>query len=154
GSPEPVMPFARNVGYPTPLDARTVLFVAPAEDRSGPWLWALDLDRKVERRISFGVERYTSIAATSDGHRLVASVSNPVANLWTIPILDRLLEETDVKPYPVPNVRALAPRFSGDSLFYLSSQSGGDGLWRFQTGRADEISKSSEGALFQPAAIS
>ena len=31
-----------------PLDARTLLYVARAEDRSGPWLWALDVESKVD----------------------------------------------------------------------------------------------------------
>ena len=35
-----------DVAYPTPIDARTVLYVARDEDRSGPWLWALDVERK------------------------------------------------------------------------------------------------------------
>jgi Tol biopolymer transport system component len=131
-----------------------VLYVAEDEDRSGPWLWALDVDQRVSRRISFGLERYTSISATADGRRLAAAVANPIANLWTVPILATPAQESDVKAFSLPNVRALAPRFGGNSLFYLSSQGGGDGLWRFQNGRADEISKSSEGVISQPAAVS
>ena len=55
--------------------------------------------------------------------------------------LDRTAEERDAHPYPVPTVRALAPRFGGSSLFYLSSRGTGDGLWRSGNG---EHSKSGE----------
>ena len=144
-----------ELGYPTPIDARTVLYVARAEDRSGPWLWALDVERKVTRRASVGLEKYLSVAASADGRRLVATVADPTATLWSVPILDRLAGESDATPYPLPGViRALAPRFGGTSLFYLSSRGGGDGLWRFEDGHALEIWKGSDGALLEPPAVS
>ena len=34
------------MNFLAPLDTRTLLYVARAEDRSGPWLWALDVERK------------------------------------------------------------------------------------------------------------
>ena len=33
------------VNFMAPLDTRTLLYVARAEDRSGPWLWVLDVER-------------------------------------------------------------------------------------------------------------
>jgi Tol biopolymer transport system component len=45
------------------------------------------------------------------------------------------------------------PRLSGKSVFYLSSQSGGDGLWRFEGGQTSEIWKGSGAALRQPPAV-
>jgi Tol biopolymer transport system component len=144
----------KYIGFPTPLDSRTVLYVGEDRDGSGPWLWALDVERKVTRRISFGLERYTSVAASVDARRLVAAVANPFADLWSVPILERVAEEHDTKPYALPNVRALMPRFGGRSLFYLSSQGGGDGLWRLEEGQAAEVWKGSDGALLEPPAIS
>ena len=131
-----------------------MLYVSPDEDGSGPWLWSLDTVSKRSRRISFGLEKYTSLAGSGDGRRLVASVANPTANLWSVPILDRVVEERDVQPFPVPTVRALGPRFGAGSLFYLSSRGTADGLWRLTGGRAEEIWKGAEGALLEPTAIS
>ena len=71
-----------------------------------------------------------------------------------MPILNRVAEERDAKPYPVGTVRALGPRFGGTSLFYLSSRGTGDGLWRFEDGQTTEIWKGSEGALLEPPAVS
>ncbi len=138
----------------TPIDARTVLYVAPDADRSGPWLWALDVERKATRRVSIGLERYLSIAASADGRRLVASVGTSTAALWSVPILDGLAEERDVQPYPLPTARALAPRFGGASLFYVSSSGTGDGLWRYRDGKSVEIWKGSDGALLEPPSVS
>jgi Tol biopolymer transport system component len=84
----------------------------------------------------------------------VAAVANPVANLWSVPVLDGVAGESDVRPYPVPTDRALAPRFSATALYYLSSLGGGDGLWRVENGEAAEIWRGAEGVLREPPAIS
>lgn len=154
GKPERLTQHNNDVAYPAPIDRRTVLYVMPDEDGSGPWLWALDVERKRTHRVSFGLEKYTSVAASTDGERLVATVANPSASLWSVPILDRAAEERDVKPFPLPNVRALAPRYGPKSLFYLSSSGAGDGLWRYQDWQALEIWKGSDGPLFVPPAVS
>jgi Tol biopolymer transport system component len=154
GQPERLTHHESHVAYPAPLDQRTVLYVARGEDGSGPWLWALDVQRKVTRRVSLGVEQYTSVAASADGHRIVATVANPTASLWSIPILDRVATERDVKPFVLPTMWALAPRFGPASLFYLSSRGAGEGLWRYSEGQAVEIWKSTDGAVFGPPAVS
>jgi Tol biopolymer transport system component len=154
GTPERLTSHNSFVAYPAPIDERTVLYIAQAADGSGPWLWALDAGRKLTRRVSFGLEKYTSVAASADGRRLVATVANPVANLWTVPIADYVAEERDVKPFPVPTPRALMPRFGGTTLFYLSSRGSGDGLWRYQDGKAQAVWNGTEGALLEPPAVS
>jgi hypothetical protein len=66
----------------------------------------------------------------------------------------RVNKEALVKRFPVPNVRALAPRFGGESLFYLSSLGGGDGLWRYRDNQVLEVWRGMEGPLFDPPAVS
>jgi serine/threonine protein kinase/Tol biopolymer transport system component len=154
GKPERLTERNTDVAYPTPVGSRTIFYVARDADSSGPWLWALDLKAKESRRVSFGLNQYTSIAGNADGHKLVVTTSIPKANLWTVPILDRPAEESDAKPFPLPNVRALAPRFAGASLFYLSSLGTGDGLWRYRERQALEIWRGADGALLEPPAVS
>jgi Tol biopolymer transport system component len=153
GAPERLTQHHSNVIYPTPIGPRTVLYLSPDADGSGPWLWALDVERKATRRVSQGLERYISLAASGDGRRLVATLSNAMATLASVPILDRPAEERDVKPFPLPTVRALAPRFGPGSLFYLSSPGGGDGLWRHQDNQLLELWKGTDGPLLEPAAV-
>ena len=154
GVPERVTQHNAPVSFLAPLDSRTLLYVAPAEDRSGPWLWALDVERKISHRASSGLDQYWTVAASADGRRIVATVANPSPSLWTVPVLGRLAEERDIRPFPLPAVPARAPRFRGTALFYLSARGTGDGLWRFHDGKASEIWKGSDGALDEPPAIS
>ena len=154
GNPERLTQLNTDVAYPTPVGNNTVFYVAHDGDGSGPWLWTFDVKQKDSRRASVGLEQYTSVQASADGRKLVATISNPVAGLWTVPILDRVAEERDVKPFAVPNVRALAPRFAGSSLFYLSSVGAGDGLWRLREGQVTEVWKGADGALLETPAVS
>jgi serine/threonine protein kinase len=154
GEPEQLTHVKTDIAYPTPLDERTVLFVAHDEKGAGPWLWAFDAETRTSQRVSSGLEQYTALAATADGRRLAASVVNVQVNLWSVPITSRVVEEKDVEAFPVPTARAQTPRFGGGSLFYLSSRDGADGLWSYRDGQALEIWKGSEGALQSPPAVS
>ena len=144
------------VNFLAPIDSRTVLYVARAEDWSGPWLWALDVESKATRRVTAGLEQYTFVSASRDGRRVVATVANPTASLWRLPLLDRLIEDRDAQPYTMPSERALAPRFGGPSLFYLSlsSRGTGDGLWRVENDQGFEVRKGADGVLTEPAIAS
>jgi Tol biopolymer transport system component len=156
GSPEQLTNQRAAVNFLAPIDARTLLYVARAEDWSGPWLWALDVESKVARRVPSGVDQYTSVSASRDGRRIVATAANPSASLWRVPMLDRLAEDRDAQPYPlpVPTGRALAPRFGGKSLFYLSARGTSDGLWKVEDGQASEVRREVDVALSEPPAVS
>ena len=152
--PEQITHLNTDIAYPTPINERTVLFVAHNKDGAGPWLWAFDVRTRTTDRVSSGLEQYSALAATSNGRLLAASVVNPQVNLWSVPITSHLVEERDVKPFQLPTPRSQAPRFGGETLFYLSSRDGADGLWSYHDGKALEIWKGSEGALQTPAAVS
>jgi Tol biopolymer transport system component len=145
-----------DVNFLAPLNQRTLLYVARAEDWTGPWLWALDVDRKVSRRVTVGLERYVSVSASRDGRRLVAAVANPTASLWRVPLRDERVDDRDAEQYPVPTGRALAPRFNGTSLFYLSlsTRGTGDGLWLVQNKQAFEVRKGADSVLTEAPAVS
>ena len=148
GSPEQTDAAAAHaVNFLAPLDARTLLYVARAEDWSGPWLWALDVETQGhaprDRRASSNTRRCRPVAT--------AGAWSPP---WPTPppacgacrLLDRLAEDRDVEPYPVPTERALAPRFGGTSLFYLSSAAGpATGSGGFRTGRRPKSGRAPTG---------
>jgi serine/threonine protein kinase len=154
GKAEQLTHLNTDIAYPTPIDERTVLFVAHNKDGAGPWLWAFDGKTRTTDRVSSGLEQYRALAATADGRRLAASVVNVQVNLWSVPIASRLVEERDVEAFQLPTSRSQAPRFGGETLFYLSSRDGADGLWSYRDGKALEIWKGSAGALQSPAAVS
>ncbi len=76
-----------------------------------------------KRQATGGAEEYLSIAASRDGRRLVASVGNATAGIWSVPITSGLAEEPAAKRYPAPDVRASAPRVGPDFLLYLAGGS-------------------------------
>ena len=153
GEPEQLTHINTDIASPTPIDERTLMFIAHNENGSGPWLWAFDAETRISHRASFGLEQYTGLAATADGRRLAASVVNAQVNLWSVPISSQIAEEQDVKAFPLPTARALRPRFGGGTLFYLSSRDGADGLWSYRDGQATEIWKGSQGALQSSPAV-
>ena len=154
GTPEQLTTLQAAANHLALLDDSTLLYVARADDRSGPWLWSLDVETKVSRRVTSGLEHYTSVSASRDGRRVVTTVSNQTATLWQVPLLDQPAGDRDVQPYRLPRARALSPRFSKEALFYLSGQGAGDGLWRFQEGISSEVWKAAGDSLSEPAAMS
>ena len=155
-SPEQLTHQNAPVNFLAPLDSRTLLYVARAEDWSGPWLWALDVESKVTRRVTAGLEQYTSVSASRDGRRVVATVARPRPASGACRCSIGSSRNATREPYPVPTERALAPRFGGTSLFYLSlsARGTGDGLWRVQNGQAFEVRKGADGVLSEPPAVS
>ena len=144
-----------GVMYPTPLDENTVLLIARDGDGTGPWLWAWDIETRQARRAAIGLERYSSIAASADRRRLVATIDDPNPKLWTVPIGDRPATEGDASLFAgTAGLRALGPRYGGSSLFFLSPTGGGDGLYRLLDGEITEIWRGAESALLEPPAIS
>ena len=83
GQPERVTNHNTWTAYPTPLDERTLLYIATDESHAGTWLYAMDLEQRQQHRLSVGIEQYSSIAASPPvagrPRRLVATVSNPVS---------------------------------------------------------------------------
>ena len=71
GTPEQVTRQHTAINFLAPLDARTFLYVARGEDRSGPWLWSIDAETGISRRLPSGVDQFTSVSTSLDGHRIV-----------------------------------------------------------------------------------
>jgi serine/threonine protein kinase/Tol biopolymer transport system component len=145
------------VAYPAWLDARTLVYTATADDGSGRWLYAIDVEHRIPHRVSSGIaEQYLSVAVDQvRPHRLVATVANPTAGLWTVPIANDVQPESAVKPIQAANTRALSPRYAGDYLAFLSSKGGADGLWKIDdSGTAVELWKGADGGVVAAPAIS
>jgi serine/threonine protein kinase/dipeptidyl aminopeptidase/acylaminoacyl peptidase len=158
GEPERLTHHNSKVGYPALLDNRTLIYSATADDGSGFWLYAMDVERRIPHRVTFGVDQYVSVSAAigPDGRatRLLASVANPIGELWTLPIPSQMAGESEVRQFPVPVTRAVAPRFGPQYILFLSSKGGAQSLWKTQANETVELWRTSEGSVTSPAAVS
>jgi serine/threonine protein kinase/Tol biopolymer transport system component len=159
GQAERITGHNSRVAYPVLLDDRTLFYTATADDGTGPWLYAMDLEDRAAHRVSTAVEHYISVAAAAEvrgqPRRLVATVSNPNVSLRSVPITSGVSDEQAVGRVALPTERSAAPRFAPDSsLLYLASRGGADGLWRLRGARASELWKPSLGAVVGAAAVS
>ena len=159
GQAERVTRHNSRVGYPVPLDDRTLLYTATASDGTGPWLYSMDLGTGASQRVITGVEHYISIAASAEvagrPRRLVATVSNPTVGLWSAPITPGVAAEDSARPLALPTARSAAPRFGRDgTLHYLAARGGADAVWRLAGNRATEVWKAPDGAIDGAVAVS
>src|SRR5262245_6686453 len=77
-----------RISFPTLLDERTLLYLATSADGTGPWMYALDLEDRKTHRVKSASNPYTSLAATTDGRRLVVTEARPTASLWSVRLTD------------------------------------------------------------------
>ena len=154
GVPEPLTTVQAGTNIIAPIDARTLLYVAFAEDRSGPWLWSVDIETRVTRRVISGLERFSSVSASRDGRRVVATATNPTTNLWRVPIRESTGRRPRRAGVSAGGHKVFAPRFGNGSLFYLSAGAGGNGVWRLRNGQTSEVWMSPEFSLTEPPAVS
>lgn len=113
-----------RLSHPVLLDSRTLLYLATDAEGLGPWLYATDLKERIPRRISFGLERYTSLAASADGKRLVATVANPKTSLWSLSVLGGDAVQTTATRISSESTTELSPRFGPNFMVYVSSKGG------------------------------
>lgn len=139
GIPERMTAHHSRVSHPVFLDRRTLLYLATAAGASGMGLHALDVEQRVSHPVGVGVEHYTSLAASTDGRHLVATVARPKSTLWRIPISEQVAEESAASRIALPTATGLSPRLSAKQLLYVSSGGGRTGIWKLAAGGATEV---------------
>jgi Tol biopolymer transport system component len=127
------------VSYPTFLDRSTLLYLATGTDGSGPSIYGLDVDRRVQHRLSSGVERWTSLAASGDGRRLVATSTQIRPSLWRVPLSARPANTSDAQKIPLPTVEGRSPMIAANYLLYVSSDGATERIWKLVDGRTTEL---------------
>ena len=153
-TPERITHHNSLVMYTVWLDSRTLIY--SAEDGSGQALYTIDVEHRIPHRVTAGVaEQYLSVAGNdARPPRLVATVANPSANLWAVPISDGVQGEDAVTRLATPNATAQAPRLGPDYLLFLSSKGGGKGLWKLENGAARQLWNGGDGGVMAAPAIS
>ena len=152
GQPERMTFHNARVTFPTVLGSHTLLYLATDDDGSGPWIYGMDIERRVPHRVSMGVEAYTSLAASADGRRVVATVSRSASSLWRVPIGDREIESdaTAIRR----TTSGLSPRRGDGYVIYRAPKAGTYGLRKLaDSGEETELWNGIEGRVVSGAAI-
>lgn len=146
GSPERLTALNTRMSHPVFLDPNTLAYLATDQEGMGPWLYALDLRRRISRRLTSGVERYTSLSASADAMRLVVTVAAPKNTLWQLPVARTGGTEgssraagaaganASLARLPLDSSHATAPRMGPDYVLYVNTEGGSSGLWKLAQG--------------------
>ena len=153
GEPERLTFHNSRVTFPTLCGTRTLLYLATDADGYGPWIYAMDVERRVPHRISLGVDEYTSLAASANGRRLVATVSRSTAALWRVPVAEHAIDKSAATRIPLSTARALSPRMGRGFIIYRASRAGTDGLLKLAGGTSTQLWSGVDGRALGGAAI-
>jgi Tol biopolymer transport system component len=123
------------VSHPVLLDRRTLLYLAADSQRAGPWLFAIDVERRIPHRLNFGLEHYTSLDASADGARLVATVANVRSSLSRVSITPTA---GAARVTPLFS-SGLSPRLGPNYLLYVASTGGRQGIWKLTNEASREL---------------
>ena len=155
GTPERITSQMGRVTHPVLLDRRTLLYLASDPDGSGPWLYSADIERRIPHRLTSGVDRYTSLAASADGRRLVATLASPKTTLWRMRITDSPGEQSAAARISLTTGTGFAPRLGPNYLLYVSSIGTSESIWKVANdGIAKELWSGQEARVLGGPAIS
>jgi Tol biopolymer transport system component len=139
GTPDRITSHSGRVTYPVLLDRRTLLYLASDADGSGPWLYSVDVERRIPHRLSSGLDRYTSLAASADGRRLVVTLANPKRTLWRLPIANSPNQSSAPAQILLTTSTGFSPRLGPDYLLYVSATGTRESIWKVANGIGTEL---------------
>lgn len=154
GSPQQITSNNRRVTYPVLLNHRTLLYLANDPDGSGPWLYSMDVERRIPHRLTFGLDRYTSLAASADGRRLVVTLATPKSTLWRVRLADSPVAASPNGRVQLTTGTGFSPRLGPDYLLYVSATGTSDSIWKFANETSTELWNSPGAQIFGGPAIS
>jgi Tol biopolymer transport system component len=94
----------------------------------------MDVERRVAHRLSSGLERYRSLAASADGRRLVLTLARDKGTFWSLPISDQPVDASAGTEMRLTTGRGLSPRLGPGYLVFVVSAGSGESIWK----RTDE----------------
>jgi Tol biopolymer transport system component len=154
GTPERITSHNSRVSYPVLLDRRTLTYLATDPDGSGPWLYSMNVDRRIPHRLTSGLDRYTSLAASADGRRLVVTRATPHRTLWRLPIAGSPAELSNAQQIPLTTSTGFSPRLGPDYLLYVSATGNGESIWKLANGTSSELWRGEGAQIFGGPSIS
>jgi Tol biopolymer transport system component len=154
GTAERITSQNSRVTHPVLLDRRTLLYLASDPDGSGPWLYSMDVARRIPHRLTSGLDRYTSLASSADGRRLVVTRASSKRTLWRLPIGDSPAQLSAANRISLTTGTGSSPRLGPDYLVYVSANRTNQSIWKLTNGTATELWRGSEAQIVGGPAIS
>jgi len=154
GVPERITSHNGRVSYPVLLDRRTLMYLAGDPDGSGPWLYGMDVERRMPHRLTSGLDRYTSLAASADGRRLAVTLASPKKTLWRLRITDSPTEVSVPTRISLTTGTGFSPRLGPNYLLYVCSTSTSESIWKLANGVGTELWSGQGARIFGRPAIS
>ena len=153
GKPERITSHNARVSHPVLLDERTLMYLAGDADGSGPWLYSMDVEHRIPHRLSSRVERYTSLSASADGHRLVATLASPRRTLWRMRIGGSKDAAVPVA-ISLTTATGFSPRLGSNYLLYVAPTGKGESVWKLSDRASTELWSGEGAQVFGGPAIS
>src|SRR6267378_2325510 len=154
GTPERITSHNGRVTHPVLLDKRTLMYLASDPDGSGPWLYIMDVEHRISHRLTSGLDRYTSLAASADGRRLVVTLASPKRTLWRLRIADSHSEMPTAAQIQLTTGTGFSPRLGLNYLLYVSATGTGESIWKLANGTGTELWSGQGAQIFGGPAIS
>ena len=141
GPTERITSHNSRVSHPVFLDRRTLMYLASDSDGSGPWLYSMDVERRVAHRLTSGLDRYTSLAASADGRRLVVTLASPMKTLWRLRLTSSPAESSTAAPIVLTTGTGFTPRLGPGYLLYVAAVGTSESIWKVANGSSTELWK-------------
>jgi Tol biopolymer transport system component len=142
GEAERITSHSARVSYPVLLGRRTLAYLASDPDGSGPWLYSMDVERRIAHRLTSGPDRFTSLAANGDGKRLVATLASSKTTFWRLGIPgapgspDALSEPSRIS---LTTGAGSSPRLGPNYMLYVSATGTSESIWKLANGAGTEL---------------
>jgi Tol biopolymer transport system component len=154
GVPERITSRSGRVSYPVLVNRRTLMYLACEPDGSGPWLYSMDLERRIAHRLTSGLDRYTSLAASADGRRLIVTLASPKETLWRLKIGDEPAKASAAARISLTTSTGSSPRLGANYLLYVSVTGTSESIWKVVNGTDMELWSGVGARVFGGPAIS
>jgi Tol biopolymer transport system component len=154
GAPERITSHFGRVTHPVLLDRRILMYLATDPDGSGPWLYGMDVERRIPHRLTSAPVRYTSLAASADGRRLVATLASPKRTIWRLRLTDSPAEGSAPVRISLTSSAGFSPRLGPDYLLYVSTTGTSESMWKLANGTGTELWNGQGARIFGGPAIS
>ncbi len=153
GNPERITSHTGRVSHPVFLDRHTLMYLVGDPEGRGAWIYSTDVERRIPHRLSSGLERYESLAASADGRRLVVTLASPMSTLWRSRIADSPAQALAPARISLTTGTGFSPRLGPDFFLYVSATSTSQNLWKLADGAATELWSGQEAQVFGGPAI-